>query len=449
MPAARRLTVRSLLLLVLLLAATWACGTQFAAAQSDALSWPDRRFAPCAAFDEVHGDWYVFGGRAEGAGRHLADAWGIDLRRPAPRWERVAAADAPAAPPAVRSCAAAYDTDRGRMLVFGGWDGVTPTNGVWALSPGPAPRWERLCDTTSCGEPPTARRAAQAVYDPVGRRLLVFGGLDTQYRNDLWELDARRRARLAPAPRHRPAARTARRSLADVRRGAPARLAVRRHDERPGPRRHLGARSRRRDLGARGDRRARAPLGRGPRARRRGRAARAARRLGVRPEPLPARHVDARRSRRHARLGARGARQRGAAAALLRRRRLRPADPPDGRVRRGDRRERAEGPGCARPARGRAARLARPGTRDPGHGARPGRRRLLAARRPAARLRRLRLRDVPRPRRRRHPSRRHLAAARRARTRSAGAPPPRAPARRTRSTARRRPSPPTRGARSS
>jgi len=184
-PSARR----HILCALLLLAAAWACGPAIASARSDALSWPDRRFAPCAAFDGVHGDWYVFGGRAEGAGRHLGDAWGIDLRRSAPRWERLAGADAPGAPPAVRSCAAAYDTDRGRMLVFGGWDGVTATNGVWALTPGPAPRWERLCDASSCGEPPTARRASQAVYDPVGRRLLVFGGLDTQYRNDLWALE--------------------------------------------------------------------------------------------------------------------------------------------------------------------------------------------------------------------------------------------------------------------
>ena len=102
----------------------------------DALQWPERRFAPCAAFDDTHGDWFVFGGRGEGGGPHFADVWRIDVRRRAPRWRRVTGGDAEAAPPPLRSCAAAFDARAGRLLVFGGWDGVTPTNGVWALTPG-------------------------------------------------------------------------------------------------------------------------------------------------------------------------------------------------------------------------------------------------------------------------------------------------------------------------
>jgi hypothetical protein len=35
---------------------------------------------------------------------------------------------------------------------------------------------------------PSARRAAQAAYDPARRRLLLFGGFDGAYRNDLWAL---------------------------------------------------------------------------------------------------------------------------------------------------------------------------------------------------------------------------------------------------------------------
>ena len=174
--------IRALLLVLALVAAAWAAAP-VATAQDEGFSWPERRFAPCAAFDGQHGDLYVFGGRSEGAARHFGDAWRLGVRRAAPSWEPLPATGGP---PPVRSCAAAWDGDR--MLVFGGWDGVTPTNGVWALTPGPAPAWERLCDATSCGTPPTARRAAQAIYDPAGDRMLVFGGLDTQYRDDLWEL---------------------------------------------------------------------------------------------------------------------------------------------------------------------------------------------------------------------------------------------------------------------
>ena len=195
---------------VLALALVVLAGTAFAPAAApaaDDLPWPDRRFAPCAAFDAMHRDWYVFGGRGEGARAHFADAWRLDVR--AERWQRVAGADAAAAPPPVRSCAAAFDSRRKRMLVFGGWDGVTATNGVWALTAGPSPRWERVCDAESCGPPPTARRAAQMVYDPAGHRLLLFGGLDDRYRNDLWELslDGAPRWRELPATGPQPQAR--------------------------------------------------------------------------------------------------------------------------------------------------------------------------------------------------------------------------------------------------
>ena len=346
-----------------------------AAEAADPLDWPDRRFAPCAALDGARGDFYVFGGRAEGAGAHHADAWRIGVRRPAPRWRRVAAAGAPGAPAPVRSCAAAFDRHGRQLLVFGGWDGVTPTNGVWALKRDG--EWRRLCDAASCGPGPTPRRAAQAVYDPAGRRLLVFGGLDGQYRNDLWALSLGERPRWQPlaaagpqpAPRagHSLAYDAERRRLwlfggttsgADFGDTWTFDLAAGTWSEVPatGPAPRSGAVLVR-------DTRA------GP--------ARPPRRLGVRAQPLPARRLDARGPRRDAPLGAGTARQRSAAAALLRGRRVRPGHAPDARVRRRDRRERVQGHGRAAARRphglgaGRAAHAAdaaRPG----GDRARPG-----------------------------------------------------------------------------
>ena len=91
------------------------------------------------------------------------------------------------APPPTRSCAAAWDSDGDRLLVFGGWNGTTMRNGVWALDVD-ASTWTQLCDATSCGTAPSPRRAAAAGYDPVRDQLVVFGGLDGTYRNDVWTL---------------------------------------------------------------------------------------------------------------------------------------------------------------------------------------------------------------------------------------------------------------------
>ena len=307
---------RALLLLALLLAAAWLAsatgppaGVETARAQEpdqQGLPWPQRRFAPCAAFDDARGAWYVFGGRGEGGGVHFADTWRIDVRDHAPRWRRVTDAGAAGAPPPLRSCAAAFDHDSRRMLVFGGWDGVTATNGVWALTPGASPRWERLCDGTSCGAPPTARRAAQAIYDPVGRRLLVFGGLDTQYRNDIVGARARRLPRLAPPGDDGVAAGAARRPFPCRRPRASPRVAVRRNHERTRPRRHVDVRSHHLGVDAGGNRRlSSAAVGSRAGARLGVRPARAPRRLGVDSQPLSARHMDTRGPRWHAEVGAR------------------------------------------------------------------------------------------------------------------------------------------------
>jgi hypothetical protein len=156
------------------------------------ISWPQRRFAPCGAFDSARSTMYVFGGRAEGGQSHYADAWALDAASTSrPEWRALAAADAPGAPPPTRSCAAAYDPVGDRLIVFSGWNGSVMQNGVWALTFGGATvgRWTQICDATSCGAPPTARRASQMVYDAARKRMIVFGGLDGSYRNDLWSLD--------------------------------------------------------------------------------------------------------------------------------------------------------------------------------------------------------------------------------------------------------------------
>lgn len=81
--------------------------------------------------------------------------------------------------------AAAYDSRRNRIVLFGGSDGRSYFNDTWALRLGDRPSWNRL---ETAGDPPPPRRLAEAIYDPLRDRLIVFGGFDGTLYNDLWEL---------------------------------------------------------------------------------------------------------------------------------------------------------------------------------------------------------------------------------------------------------------------
>ncbi len=92
-----------------------------------------------------------------------------------------------AAQPTARFChTAIYDPVRDRMIVFGGYDGGF-RNDVWALSLSGTPVW---CDLSPSGTAPTPRNVQTAIYDPVRDRMIVFGGFDVtgNYVNDTWAL---------------------------------------------------------------------------------------------------------------------------------------------------------------------------------------------------------------------------------------------------------------------
>lgn len=77
------------------------------------------------------------------------------------------------------------DPVRSRLVLFGGQEGSTKRDDVWAFSltePGP---WERI---QVFGPGPSARIRTTAIYDPVGDRMIVFGGNDGADRNDAWAL---------------------------------------------------------------------------------------------------------------------------------------------------------------------------------------------------------------------------------------------------------------------
>jgi hypothetical protein len=89
--------------------------------------------------------------------------------------------------PSVReSHTAIYDPIRRRMIVFGGCHLPEVLGDVWALSLDASPRWTRLEAT---GPGPEPRYGHCAIYDPVGDRMIVFGGRNgTTSFADTWQL---------------------------------------------------------------------------------------------------------------------------------------------------------------------------------------------------------------------------------------------------------------------
>ena len=129
---------------------------------------PEGRFDATAIYDVVHDRMVVYGG-SDGFG-HFRDAWALDLSG-TPAWSPL---DVPSRTPVGRVWhTAVYDEVRGRMVVFGGEDDEQPheRNDVWALSLSGDPAWTPLPGTT-----PEPRAWHSAVLDPVGHRMVVFGG---------------------------------------------------------------------------------------------------------------------------------------------------------------------------------------------------------------------------------------------------------------------------------
>src|SRR5262245_2393823 len=95
-------------------------------------------------------------------------------------------------PPRLTGASAIYDPNGDRMVVFGGVehheDGTTAFSArVWALTLFGTPAWTELAPI---GGPPAARQFHSAVYDPNGKRMIVFGGAPSSgpLVKDVWTL---------------------------------------------------------------------------------------------------------------------------------------------------------------------------------------------------------------------------------------------------------------------
>lgn len=139
---------------------------------------PDPRSGASAIFDPKRNRLIVYGGVA---GRRLnfhefQDTWALSLGAQ-PSWSQLG--DRPFPPPSGASgTCAAYDPVGDQMIVFGGQPGVGApmSNTTWSLDLASG-TWSEL---TTAGTPPTARGFAGAAWDAARRRMIVFGGVNSQ-----------------------------------------------------------------------------------------------------------------------------------------------------------------------------------------------------------------------------------------------------------------------------
>ena len=117
-------------------------------------------------------------------GGNYNDVWTLDLKSGNQVWQPISPSGPPPSPRQFMT--AVYDSSTQRMIVFGGTNDYTDYfDDVWvlALEQGNE-RWEEM---GTSGLTPSPRCGAAAVYDYVGKRMVIFGGSDhDQFFNEAW-----------------------------------------------------------------------------------------------------------------------------------------------------------------------------------------------------------------------------------------------------------------------
>ena len=145
---------------------------------------PSPRAGARAVYDPATDRMYMFGG--ENGSIVAPELWSLALGSTPSQWSLIPASRVPYAAGGQSGEAFALDSRRDRLCVFGGSNPVTAD--VWTIDPrANPPTWTRL---ETAGSPPQGRGYATLVYDAVGDRLLVHGGIAPPGfpLGDLWAL---------------------------------------------------------------------------------------------------------------------------------------------------------------------------------------------------------------------------------------------------------------------
>lgn len=137
---------------------------------------PSARYEHAMAYESQHARVVLFGGRETGPNNTiLRDTWTWN----GTTWMQVATTG----PRARTSHAMAYDSQRGRIVLFGGWPGSGYLADTWEWDGG---GWTQVATTG-----PTGRAVHAMVYDTQRARTVLFGGFNATARElgDTWEWD--------------------------------------------------------------------------------------------------------------------------------------------------------------------------------------------------------------------------------------------------------------------
>jgi hypothetical protein len=154
---------------------------------------PGARARGAAVYDASDDRLVLFGGRyrqaASGPYTVYGDVWSLDLA--AMQWTEL---DGGTGPAGRSSTAAAFDTTKGEMIVYGGNSSTsgltfTPLGDTWAFDV-KAGAWRQIATSGD----PAKRLFHAAAIDPEGRRFFVYGGggadaFTGPFYADLWSLD--------------------------------------------------------------------------------------------------------------------------------------------------------------------------------------------------------------------------------------------------------------------
>jgi hypothetical protein len=141
------------------------------------------RYGQSTICDPIRDRLIVYGGSRLLFCEGRTDAWALSLSAPS-AWEGLEPSGSPA--PDRYYHGAIYDPVGDRMIVFGGRNCSGPLNDVWELSLSGAATWTQLAPT---GTPPAGRGYHATIYDPVRDRMIVFdGGNGSLIFGEVWAL---------------------------------------------------------------------------------------------------------------------------------------------------------------------------------------------------------------------------------------------------------------------
>jgi hypothetical protein len=140
---------------------------------------PGVRSHHAAVYDVTSQRMIVFGGATPSLKN---DLWQLDLSDPtllqSGDWSPITALPDPVngTPSPRAGHSAVYDEANNRVIVFGGQDASDVLAEVWVLTLGASPAWKQVLPS---GAAPIARAQHSAVYDSVHQSMIIYGGSDT------------------------------------------------------------------------------------------------------------------------------------------------------------------------------------------------------------------------------------------------------------------------------